>query len=89
MKTANQIVDRIARAVQPPRGTAIVLTERPGSNPNWIAATGPMDAARTGTFTAEIAALRTSNPIVDWSDCEEMDGDRRRAAKWLSEIAGS
>jgi hypothetical protein len=87
MKTPNQVVDAIALAVQPPRGVAIVLTERPDSVPNWVPAAGPMDAARTDKFTAKVAALRKSDPVIDWSDCEEMDGDRRRAAKWLSEVS--
>jgi hypothetical protein len=82
MKTANEMVDTIALTVQPPRGTAIVLTERLGSIPNWIAATAPMDDQRTGSFTAKIAAMRTSDPVIDWSDCEEADGERRRVAKW-------
>jgi len=43
--------------------------------------------ARTDKFTAKVAALRKSDPVIDWSDCEEMDGDRRRAAKWLSEVS--
>jgi len=89
MKTADQIVDTIALAAQPPRGVAIALTERPGSTPNWIAAAGPMDAQRTGMFTAKIAALRISDPLVDWSACEQMDGERRRVAKWLSETGAS
>jgi hypothetical protein len=87
MKTADAVVDDIALAVRPPRGVAIVLTERPDGTPNWIAAAGIMDAGRTGLFTAEVAALRISDPVVDWSACEQVDGSRRRVAKWLSEIA--
>ena len=73
MKTADEMVDGIALAVRPPRGIAIVLTECPGSKPNWAAATGIMDPERTGAFTAKVAALRVSD-VIDWSRCEQIEG---------------
>ena len=38
-------VRELGSAVQPPKGTAIVLTEEPGAQPNWVAAAGMMEAA--------------------------------------------
>ena len=89
MKAANQIVDEIALAVRPPRGVAIVLTERPGETPNWAATAGFMDLVRNEKFITKVTALRKTNPDVDWSAAAQWTGERRRVAKWLSEISGA
>ena len=47
MKTAKELVNEIGLSVPPPRGVAIVLTEEPGAQPNWVAAAGIMEAALT------------------------------------------
>jgi hypothetical protein len=85
MKTASQLLQEIILAVQPPRGIAIALTDGAG-NPNWIAGAGIMDAERTRAFTAQVAKLRQSDPAIDWSSVTELDGDRGRIARWLSEV---
>lgn len=89
LKAANQIVDEIALAVRPPRGVAIVLTERPGETPNWAATAGFMDLVRNEKFVTKVTALRKTNPDVDWSAAAQWTGERRRVAKWLSEISGA
>jgi len=85
MRAASELLKEIILAVQPPRGIAIAVTESAG-NPNWIAAAGAMDAEGTQAFSAQVARLRKSDPNVDWSDVTELDGDRRRIARWLSEV---
>ena len=73
------MVDEIALAVRPPRGIAIVLTERPYKTQNWLAATGVMDLDRTNKFSATVAALRKSDPVIDWSAVSETG--RRQAPR--------
>jgi len=85
MKTAEQILDEMVRAVRPPRGIAVALEESSGGL-NWDATTGAMDLNKTQTFSEKVAALRKSDPIVDWSAVTEKDGNRRRVAKWSSEV---
>jgi hypothetical protein len=89
LKTTNEMIDEIVLEVRPPRGTAILLTEPLDSTPNWVAATGLMDLGRTTKFSAKVAALRKSTPIIDWSTVSERQGDKRRVAKWLSEVVGA
>lgn len=89
MKPANQIVDEIALAVRPRRGVAVVLTERPGETPNWMAAAGFMDLARNERFVTKVAALRKSTPVVDWTEVSERKGERRRVAKWLCDASSA
>jgi hypothetical protein len=85
MKPAKTILEELARHVQPPRGAAIEITERPGS-PNWIADAPGMDSARATRFLEKVARLRNSDPKVDWNDVTESAGNSRRIARWLSEV---
>src|SRR5262245_20864396 len=80
MKTAHQLVDEIALEVRPPKGVAIELHERSGS-PNWVDGAPPMTVALADKFSAKIAALRKSDPIIDWSAAPS-----GRVAKFLSEV---
>jgi hypothetical protein len=80
MKTAHQLVDEIALEVRPPKGVAIELHERSGS-PNWVAGAPPMAVALADKFSAKIAALRKSDPIIEWSAAPS-----GRVAKSLSEV---
>jgi len=59
---------------------AIELHERSGS-PNWVAGAPPMAVALADKFSAKIAALRKSDPIIDWSAAPS-----GRVAKFLSEV---
>src|SRR5262245_21018647 len=78
--SAHQLVDEIALEVRPPKGVAIELHERSGS-PNWVAGAPPMTVALADKFSAKIAALRKSDPIIDWSAAPS-----GRVAKFLSEV---
>lgn len=86
MRTAAQLLKEIALHVKPPRGIAIVLTESPRGYPNWIATAGVLSTSKADQFAGKVAALRRSDPVIDWSDVEERIGERRRTAKWLSEV---
>ena len=51
----------LVRHVQPPKGCAIVFTERPlnkSADPNWIATIGPMGTQYTKRYTEKVAQLR-------------------------------
>jgi hypothetical protein len=85
LKTANQLVREIGLAVQPPQGVAIVLTEEPGSQPNWVAAAGIMEAALTKKFSEKVAELRKTDPLIDWGEVDKRH-DVRRVMKFLSEV---
>ena len=50
--------------VQPSKGCAIVLTERPfrtPGDPNWVATVGPMRPEYTRRYTAKVAELRQTD----------------------------
>jgi hypothetical protein len=84
LKTAHALVRELGSAVQPPRGTAIVLTEEPGAQPNWVAAAGIMEAALTDKFAEKVAELRKTDPLVDWSRVDKDRTESRRVVKFLS-----
>jgi hypothetical protein len=90
MKTAEAMVQELLRYVRPPKGCAIVLTERPSSgptDPNWVAAAGDMEIQKNSRFMEKVAELRKTDLEIDWSDAEGPAG-KRRVARWLSEIEG-
>jgi hypothetical protein len=80
MKTAKQLVREIGLAVQPPQGVAFVLTEEPGSQPNWVAAASIMETALTDKFSRKVAELRKTDPLVDWSGVKSRPDARRVVA---------
>jgi len=84
LKTANALIGELGSAVRPPEGIAIVLTEEPGAQPNWVAAAGMMEAALTDKFSAKVAELRKSDPLVDWTGVVKGHAEFRRVVKFLS-----
>ena len=61
---------------------AIVLTERPFSNPsdpNWIATVGPMVLEYARRYTAKVAELRKTDLRIDWSEVIGVDGPSNSA----------
>ena len=78
MRTARQLVQDLGSTVRPPQGVAIVLTEEPGGQPNWVAAASPMDTADTEKFSETVAKLRRTDPLVDWARVpKDKEGSRR------------
>jgi hypothetical protein len=47
---------------------------------------GATDSQRNAKFARKVADLRKTDATVDWSGIEERDGQKRRVAKWLSEL---
>ena len=84
MRHARAVLEDLVLHVQPPKGCAIVLTERPFSNPsdpNWIATVGPMVLEYARRYTAKAAELRKTDLRIDWSEVMGVDGPRRIALR--------
>jgi hypothetical protein len=57
MRNARTVLEELVHHVRPPKGCAIVLTERPfskPSDPNWIATVGPMVSEYARRYTAKV-----------------------------------
>jgi hypothetical protein len=84
LRTANALVRELGSAVRPPKGIAIVLTEEPGAQPNWVAAAGMMETALTDRFSEKVTELRKTDPLVDWTGVDKGHAEFRRVVKFLS-----
>jgi hypothetical protein len=76
MRNARAVLEELVLHVQPPKGCAIVLTERrfsKPSDPNWIATVGPMVSECARGYTAKVAELRKTNLRIDWSQVTGVD----------------
>ena len=88
MRNARAVLKELVLHVQPPKGCAIVLTERSfskPSDPNWVCMVGPMDRNYTRRYTEKLAELRKTDLRIDWSEVPALDGPRR-IALWHSEL---
>ena len=84
MRTARAVLEELVLHVQPPKGCAIVLTERPfrtPCDPNWIATVGPMGPEYGKRYTAKVAELRHTDLRIEWSEVTSADGPRRVALR--------
>jgi hypothetical protein len=89
MRPARAVLEELVRHVQPPKGCAIVFTERPlnkSDDPNWIVTVGPMGAQYIKRYTDKVAQLRKSDLRIDWSEVKSLDGHRRVAFQ-LSDLS--
>ena len=71
MRHARATLEDLVLHVQPPKGCAIVLTERPfrtASDPNRVATVGPMRPEHTRRYTANVTELRQTDLRIDWSE---------------------
>jgi hypothetical protein len=68
--------------VPPPQGVAIVPTEEPGSQPNWVAAAGIMEAGLIEKFSEKVVELRKTDPLIDWSGVSKGETEFRRVVKF-------
>ena len=82
VKTAKELVREVGLAVRPPQGVAIVLTEHPGDEPNWVAAASVMEAALSEKFSKKVAELRKTDPLVDWDGVKRGQPEYRRVVKF-------
>ena len=88
LKGAQEFLEELVHYVQPPRGTAIALTEREpksADDTNWVTGAGVMPIDAVARYDRAVAELRRQHPRIDWTGITEVDGERRRIARWLSE----
>ena len=88
MRLARAVLEQLVLHVQPPKGCAIVLTQRPfnkPNDPNWVATVGPMGSENTKRYAAKVADLRKTDLRIDWSEIKSPDVPRRIALR-LSEL---
>jgi hypothetical protein len=67
--------------VGPPEGVTITMTKNAPKcegDTNWVAGAGVMDQDAPERYSEKVAALRKSDPIVDWEDAD--DGSASAAA---------
>jgi hypothetical protein len=65
------------------------LTERaPKSvdDTNWMTGAGIMPQDALTRYDSAVAELRRQHPRIEWAGITEFDGERRRIARWLSEV---
>jgi hypothetical protein len=90
VKIAQSLIEEFVRAVRPPQGCAIVLTETPlpGFDFNWVASTENMSAAVMKRYDSALMVLNRQNPTVDWDGVADLDSDgiSRRIARYSSEV---
>jgi len=84
LKTADQILEDINKAVRAPVGCRVTIAEINNPMVNWVARSGEMPWDATARFELAIARLRKANPIIDWRDIPKAEGHRRMVAKWFS-----
>jgi hypothetical protein len=88
-KGAQEFIEELVRYVRPPRGTAISLTERApqsAEDTNWATGAGVMPGDALTRYDTAVAKFRKQYLRIDWSAITELDGERRRIARWLSEV---
>ena len=76
MRHARAVLEDLVFGVQPPRGCAIVFSERSfskPSDPNWVATVGPMPSEYNRRYTAKVAELRKTDPRIDWSQVTSLE----------------
>jgi hypothetical protein len=84
MRNARAVLEDLVLHVRPPKGCAIVLTERlfsKPSDPNWIATVGPMVSEYARRYAAKVAELRKTDLRIEWSEVMGVDGPRRIALR--------
>lgn len=91
LKGAQEFLEELVRAVQPPRGNAISLREaepRTDDDINWIAGAGVMPMDALTRYESAVAELRRQHPRLDWEGITEREGRWRRIARYGSEVDG-
>jgi hypothetical protein len=89
MRPARAVLEELVRHVQPPKGCAIVFTERPlnkSDDPNLDRHCWSDGAQYTKRYTEMVAQLRKSDLRIDWSEIKPLDGHRRVALQ-LSDLS--
>lgn len=90
MRNARAVLEELVLHIQPPKGCAIVLTERPFRTPsdsNWVVTVGPMGLEYSRRYTAKVAELRQTDLRIDWSEVTCADAPRRLALRYSELIS--
>ena len=75
IKSAQDLIEEFVRAVRPPQGCAIVLTEivpSPGFDFNWLASAGHMSAAVMARYDSALLDLKRKNQRINWDDVTDI-----------------
>jgi hypothetical protein len=82
MKTPEELIKEIAVALSAPYGILIEIVEqRVGPNqPNWVATAAPL-APGSAIFSATVAALNKSDPIINWSSSQAHVGPPHKISR--------
>ena len=76
--------------MRPPLGCAAVVTElipKADDGPNWIAGASVNELPALDRYNLKVAEMHKTECRIDWTGMTEKDVDRRRIAKWFSELA--
>lgn len=71
MRKPTELLDEIIQQVTPPKGVKITITKNAPKyegDTNWVAGAGVMDRGAAARYSEKVAALRKSDPIIDWED---------------------
>ncbi|SFK04749.1 hypothetical protein [Bradyrhizobium sp. Gha] len=85
MITAEQLIDQLVEAIEPPKGNVITLREyepRFKIDANWIPGTGHMSHEALKRYGAAVANLRARHRRVDWRGVEKFDGHWRHLMRY-------
>jgi hypothetical protein len=80
MKTAEELLAELVAYVRPPKQCPIKLKEWPANQltiRNWIAIRGDIAGVERERYDTKLAALRKTDPQVDWSNVSLREDSRR------------
>jgi hypothetical protein len=86
---AEDLLDNLVLATQPPQGCAITIIERKPDEIwkfNWLAGSGLMDRTALARYETAVAELKRHHPKIDWDGITTLDGEWRRLGRYLSEV---
>ena len=81
IKSAEQLLDELAKAIRPPQGCPIRITEiKPATNdfPNWAANVGNLPSDAQVRYDFAVVEFQRQSQFVDWSGVKlSVSGGRR------------
>ncbi|MGM4919530.1 hypothetical protein [Tardiphaga sp. 813_E8_N1_3] len=89
LKGAQEFIEDLVRYVQPPQGCAISITEREPrrvDGTNWRSAVDVMPLDALSRYDSATTELCRQYPKIDWTGITEFDVEKRRIARWASEV---
>ena len=89
LKSAQEFIEELVRAVRPLKGQAISLREtkpKAETDTNWITGAGVMPMDALTRYDSAVVELRRQHPRIDWDGVTEREGEWRRIARYASEV---